>query len=214
MSREIDQYTRRYASLQSSIQSALVDYARSPSAEKKALLEGDFNDCDSVLLSIERELRSLGYQEKEAESIKVSSFKSSLAQLKSQFEGASSGSRRPEPVLSKSQRKQQDDQRQRLLASNEANMDAASSLGNTMRLIDETTETGISTAAQLQAQREQMLKSKQDLSDADDILDRTKKTLGRMRRKLMTNKLIQFVIILVELFILGLVIYFKYVSKT
>ncbi len=61
-------------------------------------------------------------------------------------------------------------------------------------------------------QREQMLKAREDLRETDDVLARTKKTLGRMKRKLMTNKLIQFVIIVIELLILGLVIYFKYVN--
>lgn len=50
------------------------------------------------------------------------------------------------------------------------------------------------------------------LHATDDILEKSKNLLRRMRGRLVTNKLVTLVIILLELGIAGLIVFIKYYS--
>lgn len=101
-------------------------------------------------------------------------------------------------------------ERDRLLVAKGMIDDDDSSLQRTMNTIEETAQVGMMTQVELQEQRESMLRSQGALNESNDFLVRSRNTLRRMRRRLMTNKLLWFVIIVVELLIIALIIWLKF----
>ena len=51
------------------------------------------------------------------------------------------------------------------------------------------------------------------LAETDDTLGRTKSTIRSIGRRLMTDKLVQGIVILLELGIIGLVVWYRYYKK-
>jgi hypothetical protein len=84
------------------------------------------------------------------------------------------------------------------------------SLDRTAISLAETTEYGIQTALQLQQQREIFLRQRATIYETDSLLGKSKKTLERMRRRILTDKLIQILIIFFELVIIALIVWIKY----
>jgi len=101
-------------------------------------------------------------------------------------------------------------QRQKLLGTRHIVDETSASLDRTARAIAESAEAGAATSQQLGEQKETLLHARDNIHDTDDILAKSKRTLMRMKRKLMTNKLMQFGIILLEILILIFVVWIKY----
>lgn len=104
------------------------------------------------------------------------------------------------------------EQRQKLLESRDIADSNSSSLQRTNRMIQESTAVSIDTSERLESQTERMESMKSTLKETDGVLDKSRMLLRRMRSRLVTNKMITAVIILLELGILALVIYIKYYS--
>jgi len=102
------------------------------------------------------------------------------------------------------------EQRKRLLGTGAVIQDTDRSLQNTMQSIDQAVDIGTDTTTQLSSQGDQLRQGLLGVRDTDSILERSRKTLERMRRRLVTNKLIQYLILLIEVAICGLIIYLKY----
>ena len=88
-----------------------------------------------------------------------------------------------------------------------------SAIDRTTRALAETERYGQLTTAQLLIQRESFLRQRQQLSQTDEYMARTKSILQRMQFRLVTDKIVQGVIIMVELAAIGAIIYFKYYKK-
>lgn len=104
------------------------------------------------------------------------------------------------------------DQRQQLLAGNSMVAESDASLSRTQKVLLETQEIGAATSAQLLSQREQFQGQIKTVHETDDFLSRSKRTLSRMRKRIVTNKLIQGAIILVQMGAIALIVYLKYYS--
>ena len=102
------------------------------------------------------------------------------------------------------------DQRQQLLSGSQIVSESDASLTRTQQVLMETQEIGAATSAQLVAQREQFQGQLANVHATDDFLSRSKRTLQRMHKRLVTNKLIQGAIILVQCGAVGLIVYLKY----
>jgi hypothetical protein len=102
------------------------------------------------------------------------------------------------------------DQRQQLLSGSQLVSESDASLTRTQQVLLETQEIGAATSAQLVQQREQFQNQLSNVHETDDFLSRSKRTLQRMHKRLVTNKLIQGAIILVQCGAIGLIIYLKY----
>jgi len=104
------------------------------------------------------------------------------------------------------------DQRGMLLDGRDLLQDGSESLDRTIGMIAETTAVGADTIDQLGQQREQFLKQSQMLDSTDTFLGRSGKTLRRMSRRIVTNKLLAAIIVLALIGLFGLIAWIKYLK--
>lgn len=184
--------------------------------------QADSADCFAALESLESEMRHFPY------SLRTRAQKSVAAHT-IELEKAQSQLRRYETSISRGQvagvshldlvgrlgnndQQRYMDQRQQLLTGNTVVSESDASLTRTQQALQETQEIGAATSAQLVRQREQFQGQLANVHETDDFLHRSKKTLQRMHKRLVTNKLIQAAIILVQLGAIALIVYIKYYS--
>lgn len=103
--------------------------------------------------------------------------------------------------------------RGRLLQMNDTLERTSNTLVNTQQIAAETDEVSVAVVDELGTQRESLLRTKERLIDTDVNLTRSRKILLSMYRRVMTNKLILIVIIIMELLILGGIVYYKFIRK-
>jgi len=185
-----------------------VDRADStPDTTERASLcaesETDVADVERVVRQMVVELRHLPFNSKQRYQQRVNDLQNRLDVQRERLTGIKKNRPRGEP-------EQNAGQRARLLQAKRAVDDSGESLDNTLSAISESTATGAQTAIQLQQQRDQLVHAKDNLRETDNILGRSRKLLIRMRRRIITNKLITGVIILVELALIALIVYLKY----
>ncbi|KAM7376289.1 hypothetical protein PAMP_006032 [Pampus punctatissimus] len=101
-------------------------------------------------------------------------------------------------------------QRALLLQGTESLNNASQSIERSQRIAAETEHIGTDIIEELGEQREQLDRTRNRLVNTGENLSRSRKILRAMSRRLMTNKLLLGVIILMELAILGAVIYLKF----
>lgn len=106
-----------------------------------------------------------------------------------------------------------DPQRSRLLQMNETLDRTTDSLARTFQVAAETDQIGTAVAEELRTQRESLVRTKERLEETDQNLTTTRKILRTMYRRVMTNKMILIVIIIIEICILGALIYWKFIMK-
>lgn len=104
-------------------------------------------------------------------------------------------------------------QRALLLQGTEALNNASQSIERSQRIAAETDQIGTDIIEELGDQREQLDRTRNRLVNTGENLSRSRKILRAMSRRLVTNKLLLGVIILMELAILGAVIYLKFFRK-
>jgi len=102
------------------------------------------------------------------------------------------------------------DNRQQLLQGSQIISESDASLLRTQQVLAETEVVGAATSAQLLRQREQFQGQLSNVHETDDFLARSKRTLGRMNKRIVTNKLITGAIILLEAGACGLIVYLRY----
>lgn len=103
--------------------------------------------------------------------------------------------------------------RSRLLQMNDTIDRTTETVYRTQQIAAETDQVGIAVVDELGTQREALIRTKERLVDTDVNLSRSRKILRSMYRRVMTNKLILVVIILLELAILACVVWFKFFKK-
>uniref|UniRef100_A0A3B5LCP0 Vesicle transport through interaction with t-SNAREs 1B n=1 Tax=Xiphophorus couchianus TaxID=32473 RepID=A0A3B5LCP0_9TELE len=104
-------------------------------------------------------------------------------------------------------------QRALLLQGTEYLNNASQSIERSQRIAAETDQIGTDIIEELGEQREQLDRTRDRLMNTGENLSRSRKILRAMSRRLMTNKLLLAVIILMELGILGAVVYLKFFRK-
>jgi len=182
---------------------------REAKAQLIAEAESDLADAENRITTIETGLRHYEYQMKTKCQQKVRECSRKLGEQKDQLQVVKSG------AASRSFRNAQEErewksQRGRLLDGREIVNDTGQSLENTQRTLEETHAVGAAAGAQLVGQRGQLEKSLETLHETDAVLARARKLLIRMRRRVIANKLLTGIIILIELGVVGLIIWLKY----
>uniref|UniRef100_A0A671YJ95 Vesicle transport through interaction with t-SNAREs 1B n=1 Tax=Sparus aurata TaxID=8175 RepID=A0A671YJ95_SPAAU len=104
-------------------------------------------------------------------------------------------------------------QRALLLQGTDSLNSASQSIERSQRIANETEQIGTDIIEELGEQREQLDRTRNRLVNTGENLSRSRKILRAMSRRLVTNKLLLGVIILMELAILGGVIYVKFFTK-
>ncbi|KAL7876871.1 hypothetical protein SRHO_G00035140 [Serrasalmus rhombeus] len=101
-------------------------------------------------------------------------------------------------------------QRALLIQGTESLNNASQSIERSQRVAAETDQIGTDIIEELGEQREQLDRTRDRLVNTGENLSRSRKILRAMSRRLMTNKLLLGVIIIMELAILGAVVYLKF----
>ncbi|XP_033216832.1 vesicle transport through interaction with t-SNAREs homolog 1B [Belonocnema kinseyi] len=102
---------------------------------------------------------------------------------------------------------------QTLLQSRGALERSNQSVARSQAVAYETEQIGTEVIAELGGQRDSLLRAKERLSQTDQGLDRTQKIMRTMKRRVLTNKFVLILIILLEISILVLIIYMKFFRK-
>lgn len=103
--------------------------------------------------------------------------------------------------------------RSRLLQMNETIDRTTETVYRTQQIAAETDQVGIAVVDELGTQREALIRTKERLVDTDVNLSKSRRILRSMYRRVMTNKLILVVIIILELGILAFVVWFRFFKK-
>lgn len=104
-------------------------------------------------------------------------------------------------------------QRARLLQGVASLNRTSESIARSHQIAAETDQVGTEIIDELGRQREVLVRTKDRLHDTDANLGKSNKILKTMAMRVMTNKMILIVIMLIELGILGGGIYWKFISK-
>lgn len=103
-------------------------------------------------------------------------------------------------------------QRARLMQGTHSLNRANESIARSHQIAIETEEIGTETLVELGRQREVLTRTKDRLHDTDSNLGRSRTILKKMAMRVMTDKMILIVIVLIELGILAGVVYWKFFS--
>jgi len=180
------------------------------SAAAGALLqeaEADVMDAKTCMNNIELELRHWPYSVKSKCQARLRKLKQDFDRQQRSLKDAEPGNETAMPGgMSKSDQKRWKDQRKRLLNTKSVVDSTSLQLDRTAQKLNETTDIGSETTLALRAQTEQMRRARETIRETDSLLVKSRKTLRRMSRRVITNKLIQAMIILLELAIIVLIV--------
>ncbi|KOC69829.1 Vesicle transport through interaction with t-SNAREs like protein 1B [Habropoda laboriosa] len=107
----------------------------------------------------------------------------------------------------------EEEHRRTLLERNALLEHSSESIARSQAVAAETEQIGAEVLSELEGQREQLLRGNRRLSQTDEELHEIRKILHVMRRKTLIQRCIYILIILIEVVILGIVIYFKFFYK-
>ncbi|KAM8921199.1 vesicle transport through interaction with t-SNAREs homolog 1B [Pelodytes ibericus] len=116
--------------------------------------------------------------------------------------------------IEKDDNMQSNSQRSLLIQGTQSLNRTTDSIVRTHRIAAETDAIGTDIIEELGEQREQLERTKGRLVNTSENLSRSRKILRSMSRKIVTNKLLLSIIILLELAILGALVYYKFFRKS
>jgi vesicle transport through interaction with t-SNAREs protein 1 len=102
--------------------------------------------------------------------------------------------------------------RSQLLKGTDSLNRATESIARSKQVAAESEAIGTETLEDLVGQREQLLRAADTVKETDDEVSKAKRILISMGKRVITDKLIMFTIILLELGIIGGVVYWKFFS--
>ncbi|XP_003976267.1 vesicle transport through interaction with t-SNAREs homolog 1B [Takifugu rubripes] len=175
-------------------------------------------EAEEVLQAMEEELRAAPPSYRNTMSTKLRVYRRDLAKLQRDMKSSASGfshfpSEGSRHGIYSSQNQHstyQQSQRALLLQGSESLNTASQSIERSQRIATETEQIGNDIIEELGGQREQLDRTRDRLVNTGENLSRSRKILRSMSRRLVTNKLLLAVIIVMELAILGAVVYLKF----
>lgn len=102
------------------------------------------------------------------------------------------------------------DERAVLLQGGQYVSESGASIDRSERVLIETQAIGAETHAKLEQQREQIQNQISNVHETNDFISRSKRTLMRMHRRLITSKILQGCIIITQMGACGLIVWLKY----
>ncbi|XP_042244394.1 vesicle transport through interaction with t-SNAREs homolog 1B [Thunnus albacares] len=180
-------------------------------------------EAEEVLQGMEEELRAAPSSYRNAMGTKLRMYRRDLSKLQRDIKISTTGfgfSSQPvegshQGIYSSENQHSTHLQSQRalLLQGTESLNNASQSIERSQRIAAETEHIGTDIIEELGEQREQLDRTRNRLANTGENLSRSRKILRAMSRRLVTNKLLLGVIILMELAILGAVVYLKFFRK-
>lgn len=224
-SEEFEKLHEMYRSLYDELKLMPGSALKCQGEEKKRLVrvfDERFGEAEEVLEGMDQELIGAPSSHRNAMSTKMRLYRRDLGKLQREMKNAEPGLRFPaQPreggfgvYASQNEHSTQvQSQRALLLQGSEHLNNATQSIERSVRIAAETDQIGTDIIEELGEQREQLDRTRDRLVHTGENLSRSRKILRAMSRRLMTNKLLLSVIILMELAILGAVVYLKFFRK-
>ncbi|KAG9336770.1 hypothetical protein JZ751_003118 [Albula glossodonta] len=218
-SEEFEKLHEVYKSLYDELKLMPDRASRCHGEEKKRLVrdfDERFGEAEEVLQGMDKELLSAPPAFRNPMSTKLRLYRRDLGKLQRDmkssdlglgFAGRGADSRHSVYGSQNEHSTQMQSQRALLLQGSESLNNATQSIERSQRIAAETDHIGRDIIEELGEQREQLDRTR------DRNLSRSRKILRSMSRRLVTNKLLLSVIILMELAILGAVVYLKFFRK-
>ncbi|KAL1551091.1 Vesicle transport v-SNARE 12 [Salvia divinorum] len=219
MSQVYEGYERQYCELSANLSRKCNSAAALLDGEKKkqeiSEIQAGLEDADVLIRKMDLEARSLQPSAKATLLAKLREYKSDLNKLKREVKKLTMpNSNQPgkdellDPGMA-GMHEASANQRGRLALSTERLDQSTDRLRETRRTALETEDIGVSILEDLQLQRETLLHSHNKLYEVDSAIDRSKKVLTSMSRRLSRNKWITGSIIFALILAIIIVLYFK-----
>ncbi|XP_038621374.1 vesicle transport through interaction with t-SNAREs homolog 1B isoform X2 [Tachyglossus aculeatus] len=188
--------------------------------ERKKLIR-DFDEkqqeANETLAEMEEELRGAPLAFRNSMMTKLRAYKKDLAKLQREMRSAppvsGPGARRDAKYGDYALENEQAAQRALLLQGTDSLNRASQSIERSHRIAAETDQVGSDIIEELGDQRDQLERTKSRLVNTSENLSRSRKILRSMSRRVTTNKLLLSMVILLELAILGGLVYYKFIRK-
>lgn len=217
MSEVFEGYERQYCELSANLSRKCNSSALLLDGEDKmqkiSEVKAGLDDADVLIRKMDLEARSLQPSVKAVLLAKLREYKADLNKLKREVKKISSGNQvSREELLESGMADGQAvsmDQRQRLAMSTERLNQSSDRITESRRTVLETEELGVSILQDLHQQRETLLHSHNKLHGVDDAIDKSKKILTSMSRRMSRNKLVVGSIIAALVLAIILILYFK-----
>ncbi|XP_062851778.1 vesicle transport through interaction with t-SNAREs homolog 1B [Trichomycterus rosablanca] len=219
-SEEFEKLHEMYRSLYEELK-LITDRATLAQGEEKKKLVRVFDErhgeAQEVLQGMEQELLSAPSSFRSSMSSKVRLYHRDLGKLQRQLQSLDTGGFSARPgdgghvyAAQNEQSSQLQAQRALLIQGTESLNSASQSIERSHRIAIESEHIGTDIIDNLGQQREQLDRTRDRLVNTGENLSRSRKILRSMSRRVMTNKMLLAVIIIMELVILGAVVYLKF----
>lgn len=193
----------------------LDEFVHLTAAEQRKTATGIQRAIDEAYEIIDQmavEVQSIPSSQRSRYNNKLRGYRSDIEKAKRRLKGLRENVDRNELLGEASQGVGRDvgaDQRQQLLAGQESLDRSSERLRESQRVANETESVGANILTDLRAQREQIVNSRNTLTEADNYVDKSLRTLRSMARRMAANKVITYAIIA----ILVVLIIFVLLSK-
>ncbi|XP_057948030.1 vesicle transport v-SNARE 12 isoform X2 [Malania oleifera] len=218
MSEVFEGYERQYCELSAGLSRKCTSAGLSDGEQKKqkvSEIKAGLDDADVLIRKMDLEARSLQPNAKAMLLAKLREYKSDLNKLKKEFKKITSANTSQvarEELLESGMvdaHMATADQRGRLAMSTERLNQSSDRIKESRRTVLETEELGISVLQDLHQQRETLLHSHTKLHGVDDAIDKSKKILTAMSRRMSRNKWIIGSVIAALVLAILFILYFK-----
>ncbi|KGN50573.1 vesicle transport v-SNARE 12 [Cucumis sativus] len=218
MSTVFEGYERQYCELSANVSRKSNSFAASDSEQKQQWLSEikvSLDEAEVLIRKMDLEARSLQPGVKATLLAKLREYKADLGKLKKEFK------RLTTPNADQAAREEllesgmadahlaSADQRERMTMSIERINQSGERITESRRTMLETEELGVSILQDLHQQRETLLQSHKRLHGVDDAIDKSKKVLTTMSRRISRNKWIVGSVIGVLVLVIIIILYFK-----
>ncbi|KAG7334505.1 hypothetical protein KOW79_002912 [Hemibagrus wyckioides] len=221
-SEEFEKLHEMYRSLYDELKLTSDRVTRSQGEEKKKLTRGfdeRHGEAQELLQEMEQELLSAPSAFRNSMSSKVRLYHRDLGKLQRHVHASDTGFGFPSRTVdsgygiyaTENERStEQQAQRALLIQGSESLNNATESIARSQRIAVESEHIGTDIIEELGQQREQLDRTRDRLVHTGENLSRSRKILRTMSRRVMTNKLLLGIIIIMEVAILGAVVYIKF----
>ncbi|KJE94506.1 hypothetical protein CAOG_05139 [Capsaspora owczarzaki ATCC 30864] len=223
------EFTNISASITKKLSSQIPNFTGEQRKAAIKAVEKEIVQADEIVQGMELELKNAPAQFRPRLQTKLKTYQNELARIKKELRGLTnsgnrddllgggSGAGSPAGFGGRSAYQdveaQSNDQRSRILDSHDRLNRTTGRLDNAQRVAAESEAIGQDILGELGTQRETIVRVRGRLHETDDNLTRSRRILNGMYYRIIQNRLIMYIIVLVLMGILGIVVYMRFFKK-
>ncbi|XP_067895535.1 vesicle transport through interaction with t-SNAREs homolog 1B [Heterodontus francisci] len=221
-SEEFEKMHEAYGGIYEELKCQCEQVSRYSGEQKRRFLreiDEKVEEANEILDGMEKEIRNAPLSYRNQMNIKIRSYRKDVSKVQRDVRsndigyGVRSDIKYTMYSAENEQNNYSGSQRALLLQGTDSLNRATQSLDRSHRIAAETDQMGSDIIEELGEQREQLERSKDRLINTGENLSRSRRMLRAMSRRVVTNKLLLAIIILLEVAILGAVVYVKFFRK-